>query len=402
MTLKPPYVITVLAPDLTTSKKYNISMLVRTPASLGKVPMAKGGTITMVGADEVHEFYNSKQGEALDSALEFIRDLPDDSWILLQGGGGQGGKKHEFAGIDYSGGGGGGAGAVIEHKSWSWKNSDEGNNKKIYEVHVGAASAVDPDGSNGSTYLAKRGGNSWFGYRTGNENRWRGLRAPGGGPGLNGEVTQSTSYSFRNSSNDNILTKNDSTPDQAGTITDYFNYNNIGGAQGAGAGAIYSWLFKPGSSYLFSDFLGDDLEYAGAPHIYHKCLQTYKDSDGNSLFTISDLSTTGGSGGWFAIGFETTFGGYGGGGAGGNGSAAERGYVGIMDGGGGGPGIKSSITGTEKEYGKGGKGGRSYSSGGDHGQGGNNENNSESDADSDNYRLGGNGRVIVRFAWKPF
>ncbi|MDR2510495.1 MAG: cadherin-like beta sandwich domain-containing protein [Spirochaetaceae bacterium] len=336
LTLNPPVSITVTAEDKTTVKVYKITKLVRTPSALGKVPMAKGGTISFVGDDELHVFSESTQGKSLDDELAFLRDLPSaDGWILVHGGGGAGGHAYEtdlyFVSVHYSGGGGGGAGQVIEKKEYKWPA-----NKLVYKVTGGAGSkAID--------YYAS-------GPDSGEDTKFDSITAARGTCGMDGEY-----FVWLNSEKTMIL-----------TISHDDDYVDNGKGGAAAGGTAYKVYYAHSRAY----------------------------------FETFGPGAIGGNGGYYNTGaFDDTYGGGGGGGAGGAGKDGEKCYAAGADGGAGGPGIKSSITGSEVEYGKGGQGGWSYS-GGDHGKGGNSELITETDKDSLDYRQGGNGRVIVRFKWQ--
>jgi hypothetical protein len=366
--LNPAVSITVTAEDGETQKVYKIAKLVKTPSSLTKVPMAKGGSITFVGEDEVHEFYNTTRGEGLNADLEFIRDLPSaDGWILVLGGGGDGGLKLTKSDIDYSGGGGGGGGQVVEKKDFKWR---EGELK--YGIHAGGGGD-----SNQRIYNLWYGTNTDFSGRAGdrssfdthkfyNDTWTYGVEADAGNPGFNGE-----NFYYEDGTN--------------------------------GGGKKFSITFFSDTTGSIQSGQGKGGAKAGTYSIY-PVTDTIEWSQGYSYYGTYFIKSggMGGAGGFGTWATGYMIGGGGGGGAGGDGSDGEKGWAGEQQGGSGGSGVTSSITGKAVEYGKGGKGGKSHSSAADNGQGGNSEVLTEKDKDSDNYRKAGNGRVIVRFKWKAF
>ncbi|MDR2468124.1 MAG: cadherin-like beta sandwich domain-containing protein [Spirochaetaceae bacterium] len=383
--LSPPIEITVTAVDDITTKTYYITHVVLTPGEeWGKTPMAKGGTITFLDAgsvearDELH-VWSTGQKETLASNLLFLggtpASLPSTGWVLVQGGGGHGGKRSYEYGYHKGGGGGGGAGSVVEKTAYSIVNYD-------YVVTAGKGGLGVTENSNAADSI---------GYGdNGESSKFGSVVAFGGGGGTNGNSTGRMVSGNIGDMTLNFLAigleHDESKPTKGGNEGCYESYWDLSlGLASAAAAPIMAYCMAYGLSN--GNVFG---------HL-NPTLQTFYHAPaialiGGTLFSGLALCAS--------VWFGHCVGAAGGGGAVGNGSTGEYHVDFPSPGGKGGSGFTSSITGTAFEYGKGGNGGESFSSGAHNGQGGNAEYITETNQEKDGYQQGGNGKVVFRAVWK--
>ncbi|MDR2510008.1 MAG: cadherin-like beta sandwich domain-containing protein [Spirochaetaceae bacterium] len=401
--LDPPIHITVTAHDRSTVKIYKITKLILTPGKdAQKTPMAKGGKIYFVngGEEEVHEWYETEQGKSYNDTLKFFGRIPPEAWIFVHGGGGAGGgplsvtKKTELSeGEDEvefdsggNGGGGGGAGgSVIENTKFAL-------DKRSYAVIAGkggvkSAPKVDHDGKEWEA--ARKIANE-----DGADSKFGAVTALGGGGGYSG---------LRNKDGINVISGTFGAQYFVLTSPDYEMKVAKAGLDENGTRRVRNEGGWGGDTTVMWDVmaaLGSSLVGSGPWLLIVVGLHHFLQMNVPAAVIILVPVAIGMSSAW--IPFKIGGGGGAGAGAGvdADGRLGKHGNYSKTDGGVGGYGWSSSITGLEKEYGKGGKGG---ASGGDEdtraGQGGNAERITETNESNDAYRRGGNGTVVVRYTW---
>ncbi|MDR2468292.1 MAG: cadherin-like beta sandwich domain-containing protein [Spirochaetaceae bacterium] len=383
--LEPPIEIIVTAVDGTTKKKYTITHVVLTPGKeWGKTPMAKGGTITFLdeggvkARDELH-VWSTDQKASMESNLLFLggtpASLPPTGWVLVHGGGGRGGAPSYEYSAHKGGGGGGGAGAMVENKAFPLMEYD-------YNVYVGKG-GIQSSVSDSSGFLKGEDGD---------RSKFASIVAKGGGGGYDGNdqerkvsshIGELTLYADGVTFHD---TDTDTT--DGGGEGQYSSYWDLATALGSSAAASVVAALE---AYVIVFGLMNEHVFP-APFKYVSSsvrLAAIGKAAIAPIFVCASVA-------WWGHGVGAA----GGGGAKTKGSKGEHTKNRTADGGSGGSGLTSAITGTSYEYGKGGTGGSSYSTGAKNGQGGNTELITETDHEKDAYQHGGNGKVIFRAVWK--